>query len=334
MTKPKKVRDREFVARIKEHGLSGAPSISAAYAASLPKVEEVARFKISDQMVPLTMQKAAEYVDLPVFRGERNVTDSWAQKLLDEMIRGNFNWDQVVIASCWLDTTRYKINGQHTCWARIDRPVDYNPTVREIVYRVEREDQLRHIYKTYDQGRGRSEQQVMKVTLMGLQLDSTIKIGVATKVAIGVRFLRFEDRQAYRRVRDDEMASIIAGILPVFQAVCLFYQSIDHSSHAVMMRQPVAAAVVATFMKDVVDATAFWTDVAEGTNLIKGEHRWLLHQYLQKTNLSPTAKTRTEVVQVARAEDMFRACISIWNKWRRGEKITVVRPTNNRVPVM
>jgi hypothetical protein len=333
----RRTRDAAFQEKLLKYGLTTAPVLnvddSAATITSADEDGSVERFKQLDRQVSLTIDHAAEYVQLPVFRGERDVSDAHAQFLLDEMTRKNFNWDLVTLARCEFQGQHYKINGQHTCWARIAARLAADPTVREIVYRVQDEGELRKIYRTFDRAKNRSDAHIMQVELLGKDIDPDISKAWASLVAAGVRMWRFGDIDTYKRVRPDQLATIIDGsdVKPIFTVVALFCQSRSKDSHTLIKRQPVIAAMMETFSRDTQAAITFWTDISEATNLTKGDPRWMLYNYLKKSVLniagrSPGSGDR----QVVRTEDMYRVCVHLWNKWRAGETVANVRSPASR----
>jgi hypothetical protein len=335
--KKHRVRDDDFQAILARYGLTRAPvlNINEAIEAAGTPIESVDSFKLKDYTTRLTIDRAVEYVQLPVFRGEREPGDEWAQYLLGEMVRGSFNWDLVILARCKLNGVEYKVNGQHTCWARLDVKLTNDPLVREIVYSVDTDEQLRRIYRTFDRVKIRSDPQLMQIELMGQDLDPEITKTWATLAASGLRLWKYENKESYRRARPEQISALVASpeIKPIFTVVCLFGQ--QHSgaaASAIIKRQAVVAAMLVTFTKDPAAAATFWADIADGTNLVKGDPRWLLYNYLVRSKLymrSGVAHASSEH-QVVNTEDMYRVCLNMWNKWRAGEQITVVRAPAQR----
>jgi hypothetical protein len=323
----RRTRDTAFADKIARYGINEAPILNAEVAiTNVPAVVDVEKYKKQDRKIVFTVDQAVEYVELPVFPGERNVTDKWAQHILEEMISRRFNWDLVILARCEFQGQVYKINGQHTSWARIAAPLDSDPTVREILYKVDTEEQLRQVYGTFDRGNTRSTGHLMKVELLGQDLDPQIQKRTATGLATALRFLKFDNREQYLKVREDQLAAMVASpeIKPLFTTVALFCQRFGKDGRRFIDRQPVLAALLATFQVDEDAAVDFWTDVIEGTNLVKEDARWHLHNYLATTSLgnSPRAAAGKKMVG---AEDMLRVCFYLWNRWRRHEVTNSVR---------
>ena len=121
-------------------------------------------------------------------------------------------------------------------------------------------------------------------------------------------------------------------IRDAFTRVCLFGQGV-HREESLIKRQPVVAAMLATFAKDPAAALTFWTDVTFGTNLTRGEPRWLLHGYLARSVLQFSSKNGRDR-QVVGTEDMYRVCLHLWNKWRAGAKSEVIRVLATRPKVL
>ena len=329
---PYRPREARYAAILAKYNIDCAKSPildvtkSAALASQAIGLEQL---KLSDRKIALTIAHAVEYTQLPVFRGERTVGNAWAQHLLDEMMRGEFNWDLVVLGRCEVGDRTFKVNGQHTAWARIAADLTPDPKVREIVYRVDTEEQLRRVYRSFDRAKVKSDGHLMQVELLGQDLDPAITKEWATLVANGVKLWKFENVEAYRKIDGEQIAAMVGdpALKPLYTLVCLFCQGTPQA-HSIIRRQATAAAMLETFGVDAAAAASFWGDVAEGTNLVKHDARYLLHNYLGRAVLA--MKSRLEDRQVVHSEEMYRVCVHLWNKWRDGVAIDVIRPLQSR----
>lgn len=276
---------------------------------------------VSDQQVVLDHTKAVEYLDLPIFPGEREITESHCQFLYDEMRKGTFNSLLVILSTATLDGIRYKINGQHTCWAVLAMPPSYSLRVREIAYRVASREQLKLLYGTYDRLRARSDSHVTKVFLADTPLTEGLWMSEVPRLVNAFRHWHITADTASRRVSPEQLAATIqAGFTDVFRAVAGFVQA-NHKASPLVRRTAVQAAMFATFHKLPTKAAEFWQPVADGINLSsKTDPRYVLRDTLQKL-LTVSSTTRGgKGVRVVTAEDQYRLCILAWNKWRSGEQ--------------
>ena len=91
---------------------------------------------ISDELLSLTRAKAFEILEYDTFSAERPVQESHVQFLYNEWLAGRFLWHQAMVAHGIImepgpGGTRvphvYRLNGQHTCWMRVNIPKDSEP---------------------------------------------------------------------------------------------------------------------------------------------------------------------------------------------------------------
>lgn len=283
---------------------------------------------VSDQHVRLDMKKAAEYIDLPILPGERAVSTAHVQDLLDKMKRDEFNWTNVIIAKAWLGSTCYKTNGQHTCWAVAYMPEGFAARVREVVYRVQKEEQLRQLYNTYDACKPRTLSQRAKNILIGQPCAEGIAINRLVKLYSAFRLWMYPQEDIrYRLTPEQGTAQVESQYSDLFNAVGRLGQDLSKESRA-FDRMPVSAAMFATFAKapDVVDD--FWRPVAEGIGVTdRSDARYQLRKLLERT-FNPRNNKSAMLKQSARLmsdEMLFRLCIVAWNRWRRSEPVKILK---------
>ena len=292
----------------------------------------------SDKQVPLTLEKCREYIDLPVFTGEREITDGGVQKLLDEMNKRTFNPTNITLASAWLGKTRYKVNGQHTAWAyaMCDNPPEY--VVREIIYTVNNREQLKLLYNTFDRGRGRTDTFSLKVLLSDTPTTANLLPSLVTRYAAGLRFWLYGESKELRRIGPDQLAALVQKQhAELFAKVGMWLQEEGRWRGEGMRRQAVVAALFATFDKVASKAPDFWGPVCDGLNLdSKDDPRWRLKEYLSRSQTKASTANRrksgAEDVLIVGNEHIYRVCIAMWNKWRKGEtQSTTPRPSTRRI---
>ena len=283
---------------------------------------------ISDEIVTLDIEKAGQYIDLPIFPGERQVSDAWVQTLYDEMRKGTFNERLVVLSTAVMDGVTFKINGQHTCWAIAYMPSGYSIQVREIKYRVKDKTQLKTVYSTYDRLNGRSDGHIGKVILTDMPVMEGIWPSVISKLLGGLKLYLFNADEA-KRVAIDQLTTLVQREhFDLFRKVAFSYQ-MHHSEARKLMLQPVVAAMYATFEKVPTKAEEFWTPVLYGTGLdSQTDARYKLRKLLLSINES-RSKARTDKVQIPSEELFILSCVA-WNRWRKGERVQALVRTKER----
>ena len=284
---------------------------------------------ISDQMVNFSKTRAFEFLELNTFVGERSVKEKHVQFLFDEWVAGRFLWHHVLLACAVLDGKTYRVNGQHTCWMRVNIPDSNEPMkaeIREIRYKVDTEEQIRALYSTFDRNPPRSSGHVGKVMLEGTSAGADLNLSSIGKLIAGFK-LYFCDDYNNSNSNINEIVGIITKNYPdLFNLVGRFYQ-IHRDDAGFVRRSSTIAAMFATFEKSVQPSTEFWTSVCEGIGLEhKSDQRWILRHFLE-THGHTTQANKESVTQ----EDAFRVCINLWNKWRKKEIVSNVRYLDKRI---
>lgn len=280
---------------------------------------------INDTVVNFTKKRALEILELDTFKGERAVNEPHVQALYEAYRAGRFMWEHVIIGLCDLNGRLYRINGQHTCWMRLNVE-DESIKVRQITYRVQNEKDLHDLYCTFDQGKSRSLSHVSRVLLESV-VSSEIWPSALNTFSGGLKFWVFDEDREYRRIRPQDMTTLIQNTYrDLFHKVGLFIQEHWDTDKA-CRRISVAGAMFATFDTAPQKAVEFWSPVFSGLNLeSKTDPRYQLRRYLAEHGHGSGAKSA--VTQ----EDAYRVCISAWNKWRSGDQVVQgLRPTEKRL---
>lgn len=286
---------------------------------------------LSDEQVVLNNHKAAAYIELPVFPGEREVSDPHVQHLYDEMTRGSFNPLLVILSSCEFQGVIYKINGQHTCWAKFYAE-GYEPKVREIKYKVQTAEQLRQLYATYDRGKARSDAHLTKIELSNNVQLHGVPDRVLGLISSAMRFWTFNETGDRSRSRPQDIAALIGDKhLNLCLAVGNFIAANvgNKPETSWIRRRCVVAAMMETFSKSVPKSLEFWQPVCDGIGLeSKTDPRWQLRSFLQSVVINSASRRGTRSVS---EEDIYNHCIPAYNKWRKGEEVRQLRPVEGRI---
>lgn len=283
---------------------------------------------VSDRQIKFTEARAQEFLELPIFQGERSATDRHVQFLYDQWSTGRFVWEQVQIGLCILGGKTYRINGQHTCWMRwnIGSKLKEEPQVRETTYRVKTEEALRALYCTFDRNKPRSSGHSLKALLVGQRCTDGLWSTTIGNLAIGLRMWRFGDTDQASRMTAEDMAVLVTEQYPdLFLSTGRLFQELYDSFNAIR-RTGVIAALFATMESQPNKAHEFWGPVATGLNLTeKTDARYALRKWLTETTRGAAHKT------ISTPEETYRVCINAWNKWRKSQPMSVVRATEERV---
>jgi hypothetical protein len=289
---------------------------------------------VSDRRINLTKDRAYKFLELKTFQGERQVNERHVQHLYNAWVSGRFMWEHVIIATCECEGTTYRLNGQHTCWVRVNIENDgVDANVREIVYRVKDQANLRALYSTFDQNKARTQQHIIRALLVGTPTTADIWPSVIGNLASGLRFYLYEKET--QDVSTADVAELISGkYSDLFKQVGLFYQN-HYDTYFPIRRKAVISAMFATFDAAPQKSQEFWGPVCDALGFIgKGDARWQLRKFLDSHHQSKASKGvrlgRTTGGYVS-DEDHYRICIQAWNRWRKGEEVAVLKPTDKRV---
>lgn len=286
---------------------------------------------VSDRKLELTVKRAEEFLEMDTFQGERPPADRHVQFLYDQYAVGRFMWEQVCIGIGECEGKRYRLNGQHTCWMRLNVKENISPQVREMVYRVKDMESLRALYCTFDRNKPRTNSHSLKALLVGTSLTSTIRASAIGNLASGLKFWRFPDTRSSRAMTPDDVAVLCSEQYPeLFKAVGALYQELAEDYHP-LKRNSVVAAMFATMEAKPDLARDFWGPVGTGLGLTeKTDARHQLRRYLD-THVRASGHGNADDAIATGPEEMYRVCIGAWNRWRRKESVQVLKTSDQRV---
>lgn len=278
---------------------------------------------VEDRKINLTRDKAFEFLEQKTFEGERAVRDQHVQYLYDEFIAGRFMWHQTSIASAVLNGETFRVNGQHTCWMRVNISEAHEPVkadVRQLIYEVKDIEQLKALYSTFDRGAPRTVGHVSTVMLLGTEAAAGIAPSYIKTLLAGYRLFESEDWRKTKRPTE-LVESIKQKHSAVFNTVGQFLSEVyDHDIF--IRRAGVIGAIFATFVKSVKDGTEFWKPVCTGLGLEKlTDPRYRLREFLSMHGQSTVKRARQSVS----AEATYRIGIHCWNNWRDNVPIKSIK---------
>jgi hypothetical protein len=283
---------------------------------------------LSIRSIELSNDLATRFLNFREVPGARKIRDNNTQHLYDDAIDGRLRWSDIVLGTCELGGSVYKLRGQHACWTRLRLRDTSTPVVRMIRYRVETQEQLAALYWHFDPGTPPTDAEIFQTALARTPAGEGLLLGTITTLAGAVRFWRAGEM-------DGERAAVVARYVRdhyfnTFNRTGRFIEALSPKARALLRHRPTQAAMLDTFSTDASAAVGFWGGVAEGVNLNRDCGRWHLREYLIDTALR--RKNAGTIKKVVEDESVYRTCVTAWNRWRRGEKVASLRPTARRTP--
>ena len=222
----------------------------------------------------------------------------------------------------------YKVNGQHTSWARLHISEKIAPEIRLLTYKASNIEQLKALYSTFDRDKPRTGVHLTRVELVNTAPAHQLWTTTLNIISRGVKLWLYEKQDDQNRCSPAQLAALITSSYAVpFNTIGLFMQSLSKEGYSQAKRSAVIAAMFATYSVAPDAALLFWRDTLEGTNLDKNCARWHLRRYLQSTVIRNYSASK----RVVNAEEMYRISIVAWNRWRKGEKVSHLRATDERI---
>ena len=284
---------------------------------------------IKSSRVSLTLQLAEELLAADaVFIADRALMNGHVDDLLNKMTAGEFAGELTDLAVCHFNGKKIRVNGQHTCWARSSMPAEYELYVNYLEYEAESEDGVRALYSIFDRNKARTRSNVIDSYLAGSEGFEAFSADGLRMIAKGLTLYLSHNDPSARKSWTPEAISIALRFdyNDVAVSIAGFLSSCNKGELRHMWRAPVFAAFFATFKKTRSESVNFWTKVADGTELKKGDSRLTLRNYLTASTIDQGIKNGAGKKSV-NAEEMYRACILAWNAHREGRELSVLKTT-------
>lgn len=262
---------------------------------------------------------------------DRHLDERHVIYLTREMLGGSFLWEQVNLVICTLEGQDYRLNGQHTAWARLyadeqGLPKDTRCPVQVLKYQAKSLDDMRRLYASLDAAKPRSEMDKISALLSGTDGFIGYQKSHLTLLAHAVSVWQWELMNTRSLHKASERAYLLLkDYHKVAQAVGAFIRESRPSEFKHLKRAPVIAAVMATMDKAPHVALEFWRTVRDGIGLEnKEDPRHSLRNYLMTTTLASSSSTNCDNKKVS-GEEMYRASIHGWNAFRDKRPLKQVR---------
>ena len=281
-------------------------------------------------------KRADEILGLSEFVGDRALRPRHVDNLVQQMKRGTFHPEQVQIITCICleDGNEYRMNGQHTAWARLEMDDSFPCTVQFLEYEAQTMADMRRLYATIDRGSPRTRQNVIHSYLAGTPEYGHFNVWSIRSIARGLAFYLWEGA-GERKLQDADDVSYLLQTewLQIGQRVAAFLDTCrgcsGGSGHNWMFRAPVAAAMLATFAtsNSLKAIDEFWTGVRDGVGLNsltdpRLQLRTVLQTVIEKVG---TGKDANGKIKNLANEQVYDWCIRCWNSYRKGEPVQVLK---------
>ena len=190
----------------------------------MPKTKSIANV-VYDRVVPFTEKLARSYLGLDQFVGERAIAPKHVDKMEELMLSRRFIPEQTIIkvALCDWDGKERKLDGQHTCQARLRMARTWAVKIRVQKYRVKTVDDYKVLYCQFNNETGRSPQHKRSVFFSDAFGPATKMAKNAVGVAIG--FLMAPKRKGSVPVEDvahvalHQRADDIVAAMPLLSTI-------------------------------------------------------------------------------------------------------------------
>lgn len=282
--------------------------------------------------VELNHDFATDFLNLPEFSSDRPLDNGHVVRLLTAMKRGTFLPEQVMLISCTLATTgkEFRMNGQHTCWARLEMDAKYRCPIQHLRYRAETENDMRRLYASIDRMKARTTGNVVCSYLYDTPEWKAFSKRTLMKLAEALAFwLWDEDHERGKHDGDDRAYLLMTDHYQLGQKVAKFVEESKGTNTQHIRRRPVIAAMMATFSKSTPASIEFWTAVRDGTGMgNKGDPRLVLRNNLVTTSIGVGVGATTDK-KSAGSEEVYRWCVFAWNAFRRGDQVKILKAPLN-----
>lgn len=270
--------------------------------------------------VELDHELATNILNMVEFSSDRPLDNNHVMRLLTAMKRGTFLAEQVQIVTCKFAGKDYRMNGQHTCWARLEMDEDLKCPIQHLKYAAKTENDMRRLYASIDRMKARSTGNIVCSYLFDTAEWKAFSKRTLVKVAEALAFWVWEsDHQRTMHDGDDRSYLLQTTYFALGQHVAKFLEASKGIAGQHVRRRPVVAAMLATFQKAPQIATEFWSAVRDGTGFgSKNDPRLVLRNGLVTSSIS-TGKGATAEKKSVSAEEIYRWCIHAWNAFRRDD---------------
>lgn len=277
---------------------------------------------VSRKTEELDHDLATQILEMIEFSPDRPLDNNHVLKLLTAMKRDTFLPEQVQIIVCTCAGKQYRMNGQHTCWARLEMDAKYRCPIQLLRYSAKTENDMRRLYASIDRHKGRTTGNVVCSYLFETPEWKGYSKKTLTKLAEALSFWLWDtDHQRSLHDGDERAYLLMTDHYALGQKVAKFVEESRGVNASHVRRRPTVAAMLATFQKDYKQAVDFWTAVRDGTGFgNKHDPKLVLRNALTQCSIN-IGRGATDDKKSVSSEEIYRWCIYAWNAHRRGDVV-------------
>ncbi len=288
---------------------------------------------VATRKVNFTIAAADALLSMKEFVGDRFLKNSHVDYLLSAMKRGTFHPEWVNIVVCKYHGESYRMNGQHTAWARTQMDEGYPCEVTYLEYTAKDLEDMRTLYASIDRSSPRTRSNVITSYLAGTEEFADTKSNTLRMMPMGFAMWMWKSAHERGSHDGDDVAYLVkTEYYDLALKVATFLDKFSSRDYRHLMRSSVIGAIFATFNRAPQIAVEFWTPVANGTGIDRvGDPRLKLRNELMRASVDTGAGSRTDKKSVSQ-EFMYRQCIVAWNAYRDGRSLQLLKvaATGNR----
>ena len=281
---------------------------------------------VATRKINFTHAEAEKVLNYEEFVGDRSLKNDHVDYLVTTMKRGTFHPEWVNLVVCKFDGKSWRMNGQHTAWARLEMPPEYPCPVTVLEYTAKSMEDMRTLYASIDRSSPRTRANVITSYLAGTAEFEGVKARTLQLVPQGFALYFWKTKHERQQHDGDDVAYLMkTDHYDLARKVCAFVDKHSGKDQKHMNRAAVVGAMFATFNKAPNIAVEFWGPVATGTGIEKvGDPRLKLRNELQRTAVDHGAGSHSEKKTVSQ-EFMYRQCITAWNAYRDGRSLQLLK---------
>jgi len=298
--------------------------------------------RTSSSQIELDHDQAAKVLEIVEFTdADRRLRPNHVKHLHQTMIRGTFvpSWVTIIVCRCneaYKDNkagTVYRMNGQHTSWARLEMPKNYRCPVNFEKWTAKTVADMRQLYASIDRGAKRTKANVLQSYLGGSDQYGEFASDAVRVVAAGLETLLFDERARRRECDGDSLAYLmLTDHYDTCQKACEFYESHKKTQqHVHLWRAPVSAVMIESLSKaPVIAKRDFWEYVATGVGFDEKYDARLTYRNALMNCTINTGNRLVHTKRIVSGEQMFRWGQTAWNAFREGRELRVMRAQSSR----
>ena len=298
--------------------------------------------RTSSSQIEFDHDQAEKILEMVEFcEADRRLRPNHVKHLHQTMLRGTFvpYWVTIIVCRCnekYKNNkagTMYRMNGQHTSWARLEMPKNYRCPVNLEKWTAKTVADMRQLYASIDRGAIRTKANVLQSYLGGSDQYGNFARDAVRVVAAGLETLLFDERARRRECDGDSLAYLmLTDHFENCRRACEFYESHKKTQqHVHLWRSPVSAVLIETMSKaPLIARRDLWEPVATGVGFGNEHDPRLTYRNALMNSTINTGNRLINNKRIVSSEQMFRWGQAAWNAFRDGRELRVMRTQSSR----